>query len=47
MWEDILKVQNLKNITGILPKVDAPVEEEDGPCLRKLREYQQKLKTRD
>lgn len=46
-WEYLLKRQDLKNITGILPKTsEIPEEEEDGPCLRKIKEYQNKLKNR-
>ena len=37
-WEKVLKIQGLKNITGILPKVDSPESEDDGPCKRRLKE---------
>ena len=43
-WKNILKVQELKPITAVLPKTEDEPEEDDGPCNRKLKEYAAKLK---
>ena len=43
-WEDVLKVQELKPITTVLPKGEDKSEEDDGPCNRKLKQMAEEHK---